>query len=412
MLAKLRLLLVVIILLGGGGGGYWYYTHHQQSTPDGQIRISGNIETTEAQVAFKIAGRVEQRLFDEGQMVAKGQEVAQLDTADLKCNVELRKAELQTAAAALAELKAGSRVEEKAAAKAALEKADHALADLAAGSRPQEKAAAAAATAAAAADLSRLQADLRRATALFQRRTISAEEYDAARSAADMAVEKHNQAVAQQKLVDEGYRKEQIEGARSAVAQAKAQYDLVMAGPRQEDIDQAAARVAQAEAALKLAETQLGYATVYAPLTGVVLSKNIEPGEYVAPGTPVVTVGDLVNVWLRGYIEERDVVRVRYQQRAWVTTDTYPGERFEGYVSFVSSEAEFTPKNVQTQKERVKLVYRVKIDIKNTNPKMQLKPGMPADAVIETGERGERREERDGQKEQGSKINGNSQKRT
>ena len=157
-----------------------------------------------------------------------------------------------------------------------------------------------------------------------------------------------------------------------------------MAGPRKEDIDQAAARVRQAEAALKLAQTQLSYATVYAPLTGVVLSKNIEPGEYVAPGTPVVTVGDMVNVWLRGYIEERDLGRVKYGQRAWITTDTYPGKKYEGRVSFISSEAEFTPKNVQTQKERVKLVYRIKIDIHESRD-MELKPGMPADAVIETG---------------------------
>ena len=128
----------------------------------------------------------------------------------------------------------------------------------------------------------------------------------------------------------------------------------------------------------------MSYATVVSPLTGVVLSKNIEPGEYVAPGTAVVTVGDLVNVWLRAYIDETDLGRVKVGQRAWVTTDTYPGKIYEGRVSFISSEAEFTPKNVQTQKERVKLVYRIKIDI--TNPNMELKPGMPADAVIEAGE--------------------------
>jgi HlyD family secretion protein len=131
-----------------------------------------------------------------------------------------------------------------------------------------------------------------------------------------------------------------------------------------------------------LAKTQLSYATVVAPLSGVVLSKNIEPGEYVAPGTPVVTVGDLVNVWLRGYIDENQHGKVKPKQRAWVTTDSYPGKRYEGRLGFIASEAEFTPKNVQTQKERVKLVYRIKIDIVN-DPKMELKPGMPADAIIE-----------------------------
>ena len=104
---------------------------------------------------------------------------------------------------------------------------------------------------------------------------------------------------------------------------------------------------------------------------------------YAAPGTPVVTVGDLVNLWLRAYISETDLGRVKVGQRVWVTTDTYPGKRYDGRVSFIASQAEFTPKNVQTEKERVKLVYRIKIDIQN--PNMELKPGMPADAVILTG---------------------------
>jgi HlyD family secretion protein len=112
-----------------------------------------------------------------------------------------------------------------------------------------------------------------------------------------------------------------------------------------------------------------------------VLSKNIEPGEYVAPGTPVVTVGDLVNVWLRAYIDEADLGRVKVGQKARVTTDTYPGRVYPGTISFISAEAEFTPKNVQTAKQRVKLVYRIKIDIQN--PKMELKAGMPADAQID-----------------------------
>ena len=115
----------------------------------------------------------------------------------------------------------------------------------------------------------------------------------------------------------------------------------------------------------------------------MVLSKNIEEGEYVAAGTAVVTVGDLKNVWLRAYIEETDLGPVKYgPRRAWITTDSFPGKKYEGRVSFIAENAEFTPKNVQTQKERVKLVYRIKIDIKN--PNMELKPGMPADAVIET----------------------------
>ncbi|MBU4271636.1 MAG: efflux RND transporter periplasmic adaptor subunit [Planctomycetes bacterium] len=388
MKTKLPLLVIVVLLLAGGGTAYWFWGTNR-GTPDGRIRVSGNIEATETQVAFKIAGRVEKRLVDEGMKVEQGDVIAVLDTADLHCNVDLRRAGLKVAEAELAELLAGSRPEEIAAAKSAWQRAAHALADLEAGSRPQEIAAAEAALAAAAAEKERWQADLRRATTLFKRKTISSEDYDRVRTAYDIADQRHREVEEKLKLVKEGARREQIEQARAALAQAKAQYDLVKAGPRREDIDQARARVEQAHAALRLAETQLGYATVVSPITGVVLSKNIEPGEYVAPGTPVVTVGDLVHVWLRAYINAMDQQPVKVGQKAIVATDA--GGTFEGRVSFIAQEAEFTPKNVQTQKERVKLVYRIKIDI--DNPGMELKPGMPADAVIETVESGEWRVE-------------------
>jgi HlyD family secretion protein len=388
-----RVLAILVLLAVGGTAVYWFGVRGHRmgdlrsllglarTTSNNEIRLSGNIEATEVQIAFKIPGRVVERVFDEGQKVPQGAVVARLDTADLQCNVDLRQAEAQTAEAALAELLAGSRKEEIDAAEAAWHRAEHALADLEAGSRPQEIAAAEAAVTAAAADMARLEADYRRAVTLFQRKTISTEEFDAARSAYDVAVQRHRQAVEQRDLAKAGYRQQQIEQARWALAQAKAQYELVKKGPRQEDIDQGKARLAQAQAALALAKTQFSYATVYSPLAGVVLSKNIEPGEYVAPGTAVVTIGDMVHVWVRAYIEERDKGRVKEDQIAWVTTDAYPNKRYKGRVSFISSEAEFTPKNVQTQKERVKLVYRIKIDITNQNS--ELSPGMPADAVIE-----------------------------
>ena len=133
---------------------------------------------------------------------------------------------------------------------------------------------------------------------------------------------------------------------------------------------------------MALAETRLGYAALTSPVAGIVLSKAVESGEYVFPGTPVVTIGNLAQVWIRAYINETDLGRVKVGQAARVTADTYPGKVYPGVVAFVSSEAEFTPKNVQTVKERVKLVYRIKIDV--ANPAMELKPGMPADAVIQT----------------------------
>jgi HlyD family secretion protein len=126
---------------------------------------------------------------------------------------------------------------------------------------------------------------------------------------------------------------------------------------------------------------KLAYTVLSAPVSGVVLVRQTELGEVVSPGTPVVTIADVDHLWVRGYLNETDLGRVRWGQSATVHTDTYPDKAYQGRVSFISSQAEFTPKSVETHKERVTLVYRIKIDL--DNPNHELKPGMPADAVID-----------------------------
>jgi HlyD family secretion protein len=292
------------------------------------LRVSGTIEITDAEVSFKIPGRVEARLVSEGEPVESGQPVARLESADLGQEVALRNAEVAEATAWLAELEAGSRPQEIAAAEAGVERAR--------------------------ADVDRLKDDFERQEKLRKTDVISTREYDATRTA---------YAAAQARLKEEEER-----------------LKLIKEGARKETIEQARARVSRAREALALARTRLGYAAVTSPLDGVVLSENVEAGEVVAAGTPIVTVGDLGNVWLRAYVSETDLGRVKLGQRATVTTDTYPGKSYDGRISFIAPQAEFTPKNVQTEKERVKLVYRIKIDV--PNPEQELKPGMPADAEI------------------------------
>jgi len=124
-------------------------------------------------------------------------------------------------------------------------------------------------------------------------------------------------------------------------------------------------------------------AVLAAPLGGTVIAKHAEPGELLAVGSPVITVAKLDDVWVRAYIPETRLGRVKLGQKAIVTSDTWKGRSYQGTVTFIASEAEFTPRNVQTEAERVKLVYRIKITI--PNPKQELKPGMPVDAVIEAG---------------------------
>jgi HlyD family secretion protein len=348
---------------------------------DGQvIRVSGNIEVTDAEVSFKIPGRVEARLVDEGETVKAGQTIARLDSAELAQEVAARRAEMQAVQAALAELEAGSRPEEIAQAEASAAQAKARLDEMLAGSRPEELSAAEAVLQRAKAEAERARLDAERYEGLYKKEIVSAQQYDAARTAYETALARQREAEEQYKLVKEGPRKEQIEQARAAWLQTQERFVLVKKGPRQETIEQARARLQQAKEGLAVAETRLGYATLTSPLAGVVLSKNVEPGEFVAAGTPIVTVGDLENVWLRAYINETDLGRVKVGQQVRVTTDTYPDKRYEGRVSFIAAQAEFTPKSVQTEKERVKLVYRIKVDIRN--PNMELKPGMPADAEI------------------------------
>lgn len=382
MTSKKKLALLAAALVVTGGAGYWLVVVRANHQSDG-IRVSGNIEIDDVELSFKIPGRVEQRFVDEGMVVKKGQEVALLDSSDLEYEVAIRREELRAAEATWKELLNGSRPEEKEAALAAKLRAEAAWEDLLAGSREQEIRAAEATLTKAEVERDRLKLDYDRAKTLVEQNAIAREAFDRAKSAYEVALKQVDEAAEQLNLVKAGFREHQIQQAEQAFKRAEAEYTLVMKGPREEQIQQAEARFKQAEAAMRLAETRLGYAKLSCPLTGIVLSEHVEPGEYVAPGTPVVTVGNLEDVWLRAYINETDLGKVKHGQEVSVTTDTYPGKVYQGRISFIASEAEFTPKNVQTEKERVKLVYRIKIDV--ANPDMELKPGMPADAEILLG---------------------------
>ena len=356
------------------------------SEKPGTVRVSGNIEVTDADVGFKISGRVLERAVSEGDLVTAGQLVARLEDADIRQEVAVRKAEVMAAHAQLSELEAGSRPEVVAQAEAAVQRAAARVRELQTGSRPQEIATAEAAVASAAADFERIRQDYERQRTLFQKDVIAEREFQAYQSSYDMAQARLREAEERLSLVREGPRAEQVELAQAALKEAEERLREIRNGPRVETIEQARARLQQTREALQLSETRLGYASIVAPLSGVVLTDSIEAGEFVAPGTPVVTVGDLHHVWLRGYVDETDLGRVKVGQAVQVTTDTYPDKVFRGRITFIASEAEFTPRSVQTTKERVKLVYRIKVDI--PNPDMELKPGMPADGVIDTAEAG------------------------
>jgi membrane fusion protein YbhG len=322
-----RYLVGVLIVAAIAGLLYYFFSRdHEEGNPF--LKVSGNIEATEVDVGFKVSGRIVSRSVDEGDWVEKGKILATLDDEDLRQRLEVAQATLKSAQARLEKLLAGSRPEEIREAAAALEQAQF--------------------------DFDNKKVSYERIKSLFERGVIPKDTLDNSESAFKIS--------------------------KAAVERAKENYQLVKIGPRKEDIEDARAQVEQAKANLRLIETQLSYTTLYSPLSGVVLVKSGEIGEIVNPGTPILTLADIENVWLKAYIPEANLSRVKWGQEVSVTTDLKPQKVYKGKISFISSQAEFTPKQIQTEKERVTLVYRIKIDI--PNPEKELKPGMPADGKI------------------------------
>jgi HlyD family secretion protein len=149
---------------------------------------------------------------------------------------------------------------------------------------------------------------------------------------------------------------------------------------REQELTSRRSEVDRARAQLGVTESQLQDTAVYSPIDGTVLVKSAEVGEVLAAGTTVVTIGDLERPWVRGYVGATDLGRVKLRQKVRITTDSFPGKEYWGHISFIASEAEFTPKQIQTREERVKLMYRVKVDVEN--PQHELKSNMPVDAEI------------------------------
>ena len=295
---------------------------------DNVITVSGNVEVTETDAGFKLQGRIEKLLTDEGLKVREGDRLAVLDSREIRNQVAQSSASLHEALAQLNELRAGSRPQELEQAKATVRTAE--------------------------AELIKARKDYERYVALYEKEAVSAEQRDAMKRARDVAVSQHQKALEALSLVREGPRKEEIAAAEN--------------------------RVKQAEAGVRIAETKMEDTTLSSPVSGTVLKKNVEVGEVVAAGIPVFTIGDLENPWIKVYVKEDKLGLVKLGQKAEISVDSYPHKVYEGKITFISSEAEFTPKNVQTQEERVKLVFGVKVSVKNIDD--ELKPGMPADVKI------------------------------
>jgi HlyD family secretion protein len=294
------------------------------------INASGTIEAVEVNVASKTGGQVEKMLIDEGSQVKIGDTLAIIDSSSLVIQLAQAQAGVDLAESQLQLLVRGARIEDIRQAEEALKQAEAGL-------------------------------------------KVAQEDRDRFRDllAKESATAKQNQ------------------DAEARYTVARAQYDAAQEAlkkwkkyTRPEEIKSAQARLDQAVAARDLLKKTVADSTVISPVSGTVTDKAVEQGEFVGPGTPLVTIANLSEVHLSIYVTEIELGKVRLGEEAEVTIDAYPGRSFTGKVIFISPEAEFTPKNVQTKEERVKLVFRVKIKIPNSEN--ILKPGMPADALIRT----------------------------
>ena len=327
-----RLIPILVVLAALIAAGVYLYPRLSAgSKPQNELVLSGNIEAHESLISFKVQGRVIELPVEEGQSVERGALLARLDDADYKQRVRIDEASVSVRQSNLALTLAGTREQE-------IKAAQQNMID-------------------AQADMQQKKVDFDRAQRLFGEDAISAQDRDLADTA--------------------------LKRSQAAYQAAQQKYNEAAEGSRKEDIAIAQANLKEASANLGMSRVNLDYTVLRAPTSGIITVRQAELGEVVVAGTPIVTLSDLDHIWLRAYVAETDLGKIRWGQDATITTDTYPGKQYHGHISFIASDAEFTPKSVQTYKERVTLVYRIKIDI--DNPNHELKPGMPADAHIALG---------------------------
>jgi HlyD family secretion protein len=386
-------ILVLVVVVLAAAGAYLYFSKRIAQNSKNQIMVSGNIELTEVNIAFKTSGRLIERAVDEGDTVKKGQLIARLDRDQLSAQRNREAAGLQSVIALLAQAETSlAWQKENLAADLQQRKADMdanqaRLRELKNGARPQEIAEAKAAVENVQAEYDRAKRDWDRAQTLYKNDDISTAQYDQYRSRWESGDAALKQAKDRQALVLAGPRQEQIDAAAAQVQRAQAAIRLAETNSleikrREQELPMRRAEIDRAKANLALIDSQISDTTAVSPIDGVVLVKSANVGEVLAAGTSVVTIGDIDHPWLRAYINEPDLKSIKLGMKVKIITVSRQGKTVQnGRLSFIAAEAEFTPKQIQTQEERVKLVYRIKIDV--DNPQHELKSNMPADAVID-----------------------------
>jgi multidrug resistance efflux pump len=373
------------LLLGVGVLVFW----GQYNRRSAELYYSGTIEATQSNLAFQVSGRVQEVLTDEGRMAQKGELLAVLDRSEFAALRDQALANLQRSEQNLRQLETvlevdrevlPAEVDRAAAAERALEAQ---LREAESGYRSQEVERARLAAEAAQVTLDNARKDKERYDELYRKGVVAEKARDTFNVQFETALREYQRAVEAYKLSREGFRREEIDTVRSRLAEGQAALRLARSNLKkieaaEQDVEGARAQVAAAKAALSLAEIQLDHTELKAPYTGIILSRNVEPGEVVSPNQEVLSIADLSSVDLKVFVGETEIGKIRPDQPVDVKIDTFPDKTYTGRVAYISPQAEFTPKIIQTHKERVKLVYLVKVSV--PNPNFELKSGMPADA--------------------------------
>lgn len=367
---------VALLAAAGSSVGYWLHLHEAPH----ELRLPGTVETQEVRLSSRVGGRVAKTFVNESEIVEPGQKVVQLEMPELDSQRGQLVAQRQAAEAVLLRLNNGAREEEKAAAEAALDVAKAKLARMQHGYRAEEVEQARQEMQALEADFQNSYQELTRERAILSKGASTQQQFDAANARYAKLLAQVNAASAKTKMMESGYRAEEIAESKAEVARLKANYDLLLAGTRPEEISEAQAKIADLTARIDEIDVKRNERLVTAPEKAVVEVLSVRPGDIVAPNQTVALVLRADDLWVKAYISEIDLGRIRLGQHVKVTSDTYPDKRFDGVVSYIASASEFTPRNVQTIDERRHMVFGFKVRV--TDPHGVFKSGMAADVWL------------------------------
>lgn len=369
---------VALLAAAASTAGLWFHWRE----PPREFRLPGTVETQEVRLSSRVGGRVEKVLVSESQIVEPGQTIVELEMPELDAQHGQLVAQKEAAEAVMLRLEHGSRPEEKAAAKAAVDSAKARLDRMQHGYRPEEIEEERQNLQAIEADLQNALLELNRERSLMAKGAATLQQYDAANAKYSRLVAQAQSLIAKVKMMESGYRQEEIAESKAEVARLQANYDLLLAGTRSEEIDEARAKVADLAAKIDEIDVKRRERTVISPERAVVETIMVRPGDIAGANQPVVLVLRADDLWVKAYISEVDLGRIHLGQKVEVTSDSFPKQRFEGTITHIASASEFTPRNVQTIDERRHQVFAFKVRV--VDPHGVFKSGMAADVWLPT----------------------------